>query len=476
MSIGHKPALEPTILVIFGITGDLSKRYLLPSLYHLIKEDLLHEETEIIGVTRGNMQLDELLSTVELCVSEVDGICDPVAIKKLYARLTLRHMDLTDPAEYDKLLQDLNALEDKRNEHMNRLYYLSVPPTVGQPIITFLGQRGLNASCQHGTASTRLLVEKPFGYDLDSARELIKTTSEQFSEEQVFRIDHYLAKETVQNILAFRFNNPIFEPLWDARHIDYIEVLANEKLGIEGRINFYEQTGALRDLIQSHLLQILALVTMDQPTELTSDLVHTNKLTLMKQFMAIPIEKVPDNTVRGQYEGYKAEVNNPESITETYAAIKLGIDTERWRGVPLIVKSGKALSEKLSEVNVVFKPTTENPHHNVLTFRIQPNEGIELSLRVKKPGFDDEIQPVEMDFDYNNAFKKDFTPSAYERVLVDAVRGDHTLFATAGEILESWRAVDSVMQVWSKTAEGLEEYKKGSTGPDTAKLYPKKSS
>ena len=471
MSTDSKPELEPTILVIFGITGDLSKRYLLPSLYHLVANGMLHEQTEIIGVTRGNMTTDELFSHVELCVNEADGICDPVAVKKLMSKLQLRHMDVTKPAEYDQLSNDLNKIEDTHGTHMNRLYYLSIPPNVAQPIVTFLGQHGLNMSCQHGAASTRLLVEKPFGYDESSAKEMIEATSQQFGEDQVFRIDHYLAKETVQNILAFRFNNPIFEPLWNAEHIDYIEVFANEKLGIEGRVNFYEQTGALKDLIQSHLLQVLALVTMEQPHELTSDAIHADKLNLMSHMKPVPANMVTAEAVRGQYEGYREEVDNQDSNTETYAAIRIYIDNERWKDVPMIIKTGKALQEKLSEVNVVFKPTTDNPHHNVLTFRIQPNEGIELSLRIKKPGFDDEIQPVEMEFDYKSAFKKDFTPTAYERVLVDAVRGDHTLFATAGEILESWRVVQPVMHEWSKDGNDLHIYEQGSMGPETKHLY-----
>lgn len=472
MSQSHKPALEPTILVIFGITGDLSKRYLLPSLYHLVKNNLLHEQTEIIGVTRGDMTLDELLMGVDLGTHPGDTVSDPAAVKKVHDRLSLRHMDVTQPAEYDKLLDELNKIEDKHGVHMNRLYYLSIPPAHAQPIITFLGEHGFNASCQHGAANTRLLVEKPFGYDETSAKELIQATSKQFGEDQVFRIDHYLAKETVQNILAFRFNNPIFEPLWDAEHIDYIEVLAHEKLDIEGRVNFYEQTGALRDLIQSHLLQVLALIAMEQPAELTSELIHKDKEQLMKQMVAVAADKVAVQAVRGQYEGYKQQVNNQNSHTETYAAVRICIDNKRWKEVPMIVKTGKALADRLSEVNVVFKPTDDSPHHNILTFRIQPNEAIELSLRVKKPGLDDEIQPVEMDFDYKSAFKGGYTPTAYERVLVDAVRGDHTLFATAGEILESWRVVQPVMREWSKSGASLVVYTPGSAGPDTSKLYP----
>ncbi|CAN5418893.1 glucose-6-phosphate dehydrogenase [soil metagenome] len=474
MNSERKPALEPAILVIFGITGDLSKRYLLPSIYHLVKNDMLHEQTEIIGVTRGSMTLDDLLSHIELCVSEVDGICDPAAVNKLKSRLQLRHMDVTDGKEYVKLLDDLNSIEDSHGVHMNRLYYLSIPPKFAAPIITFMGEYGLNGSCHHGEAESRLLLEKPFGYDFSSAKALVNETDKQFREEQVFRIDHYLAKETVQNILAFRFNNPIFEPLWNSKNIDYIEVLANEKLGIEGRVNFYEQTGALRDLIQSHLLQILALITMEQPDKLTSELIHKDKLTLMKQMLAIPEGKIEQDVIRGQYEGYKTEVDNPSTTTETFTALRLFIDSKRWNKVPMIVKTGKALVEKLSEVNVVFKPTDESPHHNVLTFRIQPNEGIELSLRVKKPGFEDEIQPVEMNFDYKTAFAKDFTPTAYERVLVDAVRGDRTLFATAGEIMESWRVLQPIIDNWTNNTDGIITYEQRSAGPDVSALYPDK--
>lgn len=464
--------IQPTILVIFGITGDLSKRYLLPALYHLVEQDRLHEQTEIIGVTRGTLSIEELLSTVELCVNAVDGICDPVAIRKLRKRLQLRHMDMTNPADYDDLLNDLNALEDTHGVHMNRLYYLSIPPMTAQPIITFLGEHGLNASCQHGAASTRLLVEKPFGYDLQSARELIETTSKQFGEDQVFRIDHYLAKETVQNILTFRFNNPIFEPLWNAKYIDYIEVLANEKLSIEGRANFYEQTGALRDIVQSHLLQILALVTMEQPAELSSEKIHINKQILMEQMQAVPADKTAERAVRAQYKGYRSEVKNPDSTTETYLALKMFIENERWQDTPMIVKTGKALTERLSEVNIVFKPTSRTPHHNVLTFRIQPNESLELELRVKKPGFEYVVQPVEMEFKYKTAFADTSTPTAYERVLVDAIRGDHTLFATADEIIESWRVVQPLLNEWSKVPDGLETYEQGSEGPDITSLYP----
>ncbi len=472
MSQQKVTALDPAILIIFGITGDLSRRYLLPALYHLVKQNLLNSSTEIIGVTRGNMTLHELLQTVEQCVNAADGKCDPTALKKLQKMLSLRRMDVTDPKEYDNLLDHLNSVEDEAGVHLDRLYYLSVPPQSTQQIITLMGEHQLNVSCQHGVAETRLLAEKPFGFDLESARELIKETDKQFTEEQIFRIDHYLAKETVQNILAFRFNNPIFEPLWSHKHIDYIEVLANEKLGIEGRVNFYEQTGAVRDLIQSHLLQVLALVTMEQPHKLASDDIHRNKLKLLEQIAAVPKNKIDENAIRGQYETYRKEVGSPLSTTETFAVIRLFIENERWRDTPMIVKTGKGLHERLSEVNIVFKPTEESPHHNVLSFRIQPDEGIELGLRVKKPGFDNVMEHVEMDFSYHRTFLAEKQPTAYERVLVDAIKGNHTLFATSGEIIESWRVVQPVMDAWAGNDSGMIVYKNGSAGPKIEELYP----
>lgn len=464
--------MKPTILVIFGITGDLSKRYLLPSLYHLVQQNLIDQNTEVIGITRGGTKEDEILATVEECITKIDGSCDQAVMDKLRQHISVRHMDVTLPEAFDQLRTDLDSLEASKNMHMNRLFYLSIPPTVAMPIITMLGDHGLNQGCMHDPQSSRILLEKPFGFNYDSAVEQIGQTAKYFTEEQVFRIDHYLAKETVQNILAFRFSNPIFTPLWNAHYVDYIEVLANESLGIEGRVNFYEQTGALRDLMQSHLLQILALVTMEQPYALTSEKIHDNKLQLMKAMAPLHKNELAATAVRGQYEGYKTEVANEASAVETYVAIKMFIETERWLGVPMIVRTGKALTEKRSEVNVVFKRTPNVPHHNVLTFRLQPNESLALSLRVKRPGFDDMIDPVEMEFKYNKAFEGTFTPTAYERVFVDALRGDHTLFATAQEILESWRVVQPLMDAWAQSAGDLQVYQKGSLGPDIRSLFP----
>ncbi len=463
--------LEPTILIIFGVTGDLAKRKLLPALYRLVKDNLLHEFTEVIGVTRSEVSREDFFANIELCINEVDGVCDMKAVQILKSKFHLRQMDVVSGEAYDELLKDLNVIEDRYGMCMNRLYYLSVPPNVSEPIITFLGMHGLNKSCKHNEADTRLLTEKPFGYDLVSAQELMGTINQHFKEAQVFRIDHYLAKETVQNILTFRFNNPIFQPLWNSKFINYIEVVAEEKIGIEGRVKFYEQTGALRDLIQNHLLQILALVTMEQPLRFTSREIHARKRDLLELTESITPYEVVTRTVRGQYATYRQEVSNNDSYAETFAAVRLTINNQRWKNVSFIIRTGKSLKEKTSKVRVVFKPTKAAPHHNVLTFRLQPNEGIELSLRVKKPSFANEIQPAEMDFSYKRSFDDGGHPDAYERVLVDAVKGDHTLFATSQEILHSWRIIQPVLDEWAKNDTGLKIYKNGSTGPKLPNLW-----
>jgi glucose-6-phosphate 1-dehydrogenase len=461
-SAKHGPKLEPAIIVIIGITGDLSRRYLLPSLYHLIKDGLLDDKTEIVGITRGTLTAEELLDEVTLCGKDKDNVCDPQALKTMHARTTMIQMDLTSSADYASLHKKLDAIEESNGVCMNRLYYLSIPPQVYMPVIRLLGEQGLNTSCQHGRAMTRLLVEKPFGFNLKSAEELIAETGEVFGEEQVYRIDHYLAKETVQNILTFRFQNPIFEALWSQQYIAGISISANEKIDIEGRVAFYEPLGALRDFIQSHLLQVLAIVTMDKPDVFDSEHIHMSKQAVMDQIQPVPADKVSERVIRGQYVGYREEVNNAESVTETYAAVTVYIDSPRWQGVPIRLSTGKALAERKTEVRVSFHGATGEAN-NHLRFRIQPNEGIELDLLTKKPGFNDELQTTAMDFSYKHDFENHGHPDAYERVLVDAVRGDHTLFATSEEVLASWRVLQPVVNEWAKRSDDIVFYKPGTT-------------
>lgn len=461
--------LEPSTLVIFGITGDLAHRKLLPALYYLSAQGLLPEQLHIIGITRRGITIPDLLERVKSAVEETGKKVDHAGLTRLGERIEIIKMDLLQPDEYVRLNNRLNAIEDDAGMCLNRLFYLAIPAQNFEPVIDNLGKGKLNKACKHGSGA-RLLIEKPFGYDLASAKELINSLSKHFSEEQIYRIDHYLAKETAQNILTFRFQNPIFKRIWDNRSIKGITITAAESIDIEGRVAFYEQTGALRDLIQSHLLQLLALTTMDEPSSLTANAIHRRKLALLQDVMPIAPNKVSTQTVRGQYEGYREEVNNPQSNTETFAAIKLKIDSERWRGVPILLQTGKALTKKVVEITLLISTTDHLTKENVLTIRIQPDEGISLRLFAKKPGFTEEVEPVEMDFDYDVSFAGlPAQPDAYERVLMDAFRGDKTLFATSDEVLASWRILENVIHEWEKDDEGLHIYKRGTDGPSIIK-------
>lgn len=455
------PQLEPSIIVIFGVTGDLSKRYLLPALYKLFKNDLLHEKTIVVGLTRQSLTADELFSGLEL--SGEEAAADAAVVQAMRLQTELVQFDPNQPTDYPRLLQHLNDLEERAGVCMNRLYYLSIPPAVFTDVVHQLGEAGLNGSCQHGNAKTRLLVEKPFGHDLESAQQLIQQTDAVFTEEQVYRIDHYLAKETVQNILSFRLHNPIFTDVWSARYIQSIAVTAHEKIGIAGRVNFYEGLGALRDLVQSHLLQLVAITTMDLPSKLDGEHVHRARQMLLES--VAPAD--PWLAHRAQYDTYREEVSNPTSITETFAQLTVQIETERWEGMPVTITTGKALEEKRTDIVMTFSnPHDESNATNTLTFRLQPDEGIHLQLRVKRPGYAQELQDAVMDFSYDNTFGSDSSqPGAYERVLVDAIRGDRTLFATSDEVLASWRIIQPLIDAWRDNDDGLQSYKSGTSGP-----------
>jgi len=373
-----------------------------------------------------------------------------------------------DPGAYRQLLERVQTLEAETGELGSRLYYLSIPSQAFTPIIRLLGETGHNAPLANSQELPRLLIEKPFGYDLASARELVGVLGEHFSEGQVYRIDHYVAKETVQNILTFRFKNPLFESIWNNMHIDHVGVVAHEKIDIEGRADFYEQTGALRDFIQNHLLQLLSIVTMARPRSFTSEEIHQQKLTLLEAIKPVAPDDVPQMTVRGQYEGYRDEVGNPDSTIETFAQVNLWIDNSQWAGVPVRLESGKALQEKLTEISVCFRQPDDAPDdENKLVFRIQPKEGITLHLQIKQPGIQNITNGADMEFDYARSFNQR-PAEAYERVIVDAIRGDQTLFATSAEVIRSWEIVEHVLEQWSRSDAGLISYAKGSTGPTAA--------
>jgi glucose-6-phosphate 1-dehydrogenase len=454
---------QPLVLVIFGITGDLAQRKLLPALYQLAKAQELPEQLQIVGVSRRDVTKDDVFKQLSTFVGEQDY--DQDIERHLREHTEMRQMDLLNRADYESLLVHLQQIEDTIGEDGSRLYYLSIPSQAFTPIIKLLGETGHNAPLPGGKDAPRLLIEKPFGYDLASARELIGVLEQHFGEGQVYRIDHYVAKETVQNILTFRFHNPLFESIWNNHHIDHIAVVAHEKLDIEGRANFYEQTGALRDLIQSHLLQLLAITTMARPVQLESTDIHEAKLKLLESVQPIAPNQVSQQALRGQYEGYREEVGNPDSLTETFARVKLWIDNEQWTGVPVTLESGKALSEKLTEISVCFRqPDDAQDEQNKLVFRIQPQEGITLHLQAKQPGIKNITDSVDMDFDYAKSFNQR-PAEAYERVIVDAIRGDQTLFASSAEVIRSWEIVENVLEQWSHAADGLRSYAKGSSGP-----------
>ncbi|MEO6761299.1 MAG: glucose-6-phosphate dehydrogenase [Candidatus Saccharimonadales bacterium] len=453
------------IILIFGITGDLAQRKLLPTLYNLEQTGELPENTRIIGISRHEVSVEDVYAKLK---DKIGDSYSPAIARLLHSRTEMRQMDLLDPREYQDLLKYLDEL-DSANDPALRLYYLSIPPSASTPIIRLLGQTGHNISKRCGRQGVRLMAEKPFGYDLQSAKELIEVLEEHFEESQMYRIDHYVAKETVQNILTFRFKNPLFDSVWNNKHIDHITVLAYEKIGVEGRANFYEQTGALRDLIQSHLLQLLTFTTMEEPNKMECQNIHDTKLALLRDIRPIAADQVANSAVRGQYDGYREEVDRPSSNIETYAQVKLEIDNDTWRGVPIVLETGKALSEKTTEITVCFKqPHGEGHPHNRLVFRIQPDEGITLLLQVKRPGIDDTSEQVKMKFDYDTTFSKLRSPTGYERVMVEALRGDQTLFSSADEVLASWAVIQHVIEEWSKGNSGLLIYKKGSTGPEVS--------
>jgi glucose-6-phosphate 1-dehydrogenase len=461
MSISTAPSpLASGLLVIFGVTGDLSRRYLLPALMSLAAQDLLPEHFEIIGASRRHVVVDELLAGVK-SEAEQRGQTLPIeGLERIKSVLRIVTMDPTLAADYANLKTTLDHIEDERGVCLNRLFYLSVPPHTYGPIVDLLAGSGLNSGCQHGSADSRIMVEKPFGYDLESAQDLIYRLHAGFAETQIFRIDHYLAKETAQNILTFRFANPIFQAVWNADYITGLTITASETIGIEDRAVFYESTGALRDFVQNHLLQLLALTAMEEPAQLDSKHIHAEKLKLLQAITPVAPNRVAAEATRGQYQGYRDEVGNRKSNTETFARLQLHIANSRWHNVPITLQTGKCLDQRFTEISITFADR-EGHEPNTLCFRIQPNEGIAIDLRAKKPGLDNAAEEVEMAFNYKDYFGAGAGPSAYERVLSDGIRGDQTLFTSSDEVLTSWRIVDAVVKAWGKSGEGLKFYAPG---------------
>lgn len=451
---------NPLIIVIFGITGDLAERKLLPAIHFLKSHDSLPEKFRIVGISRQDVPVSDVYASL---LASGD---DPIAASALMAQTEMLQLDIDNEADYRRLYDRLQELSRDMGPGVSRMYYLSIPAQAFEPVVSHLGATGHNEPFADDIFRPRLLVEKPFGHDTASAQHLIDVACEHFGEQQTFRIDHYLARETAQNILTFRFKNPLFESIWNDKHIESIRVFVHETLGIENRAYFYEHTGALRDIIQSHLLQVLALVTMEKPAHMESADIHRAKLRLFDSIRAIETDEVATHTQRGQYDGYRAEVDNAHSVVETFARLSLTIDNAQWRKTAVTLETGKGLDEKLTEVVVQFRADEDmGGEANALIFRLQPREGITLLLQAKQPGIHNDMETVEMDFDYARSFMNR-SIEAYARVIVDAIRDDQSLFASSAEVMSSWRIIENVIQAWSKNDHGLAIYPVGTAARD----------
>lgn len=419
-----------TTLVIFGITGDLSRRKLLPALANIIESDKV-DELAIIGVSRRPVEQFEVLGDRHA---------------QLSGTTALFQMDLDNSDDYVRLREHIGAGEDEQV-----LFYLSVPPESANGIIENLGIAGLNGP-HH-----KLLLEKPFGRDLASAKAMIAHTADYFKESQIYRIDHYLAKEMAQNIVTFRARNAIFSYLWSNKYIERIEVIALESLTIEGRAAFYEQTGALRDIVQGHLLQLLALTLAPLPENLDWDTLPARRLAALEALA--PVD--PSKTVRAQYEGYKEEVGNPDSTVETFVSLELRSNDPTWQDVPFALTTGKALNRKKTEVRVHFRKQNDT-QSNYLLFKIQPDEGITIDLVTKQPGYDREVEHQKLSYMYP---ADERLPDAYEQVLVDAMADHKSLFASSGEVVRAWEIVAPLQEAW-QAPQGIGTYSVGSAARD----------
>jgi glucose-6-phosphate 1-dehydrogenase len=483
---------EPATMVIFGASGDLARRKLLPALYSLTRDRLLPARFAVLGFARHPQDDDSFREEMRRGCDEfarrrpVDAALWGAFAKNLF----YQQGAYDDPASFQRLKTRLEEIERSLGLPGNRVFYLSTPPSAFAPVIRSLGQAQLAPQPAPGKPFARVIIEKPFGVDLETARALNRQVHEILDERQIYRIDHYLGKETVQNLIVFRFANGIFEPLWNNRFVDHVQITGSETVGVEGRGGYFEQAGSLRDMVQNHLLQVLSLMAMEPPVAFEADGVRDEKLKVLKALRHIPESDFERQVVRAQYAagsiagravpGYRNEPGvNPTSTTETFVALKLYIDSWRWAGVPFYLRSGKRLPKRVTEIAIHFK---EAPHllfgrrahmirPNVLSIRIQPDEGITLNFGSKLPGPALEIAPVSMEFRYGTSFGME-PPEAYERLLLDCLLGDGTLFTRGDEVEASWRWISRIHQHWAaEIAAGkttLPAYAAGSWGPEEA--------
>jgi glucose-6-phosphate 1-dehydrogenase len=471
-------APDPCILVIFGASGDLTQRKLFPALYSLAYRRLLPEQFAVVGVARSEETDEEFKERMKEAVQEHsrDEFREDVW-ERLAEGMRYLAMDFADEHGGDQLAQTLTGLDEERGTCGNRVYYLATPPSVFPIVAKAVGKR------RNTKGWTRLIIEKPFGHDLASARELNKVVENYFDESEVFRIDHYLGKETVQNMLVLRFANGIFEPIWNRQFVDHIQITVAESMGIEGRAAYYEQAGAIRDIFQNHLLQLLAITAMEPPIDFTADSVRNEKVKVLRALHT----PGPKSVVRGQYgrgfvegqevPGYREEEGvAPQSMTETYVAAKLYVDNWRWADTPFYVRMGKRLPRRETTIAIQFKRAphppfeelaTEGLRPNVLIVHVQPDEGVSLAIGVKVPGLGMTIRTVHMDFLYGGAFRTGL-PEAYERLILDAMLGDATLFTRIDEVEEQWSLVDAIIAAWARDRPAFPNYPAGTWGPPSA--------
>jgi glucose-6-phosphate 1-dehydrogenase len=475
--------VHPTTLVIFGASGDLAKRKLLPAIYNLAHEGALPERFNLIGCARSEWSDDESRAVARDSITKFSRRPpDDTVLEKLLAQARYVSGTFDQDQVYSQISDIAAEMDEEAGLAFNRIFYLSTAPDFFEVIAGKLGETGLN---KHEDSEVRIVVEKPFGHDLASALHLNDALLSVFEERQIYRIDHYLGKETVQNTLVLRFANGIYEPIWSRSFVDHVQITAAEEVGLEGRAGYYDHAGALRDLIQNHLLQLLMLTAMESPVSFSADDIRDEKVKVLHSIKAPTVDDVPDMAVRAQYSagvvggkdvpGYLEEDGVADgSTTETFAAIRLKIDNWRWAGVPFYIRTGKALARKVSEIVITLKPVPHlalqqegslGVHPNQLILTVQPNEGISMTLMAKIPGARMRVRPVNMEFLYGTSFMSQ-SPEAYERLILDTMRGDATLFARNDEVEAAWRICDPILEAWSKDSDRLPQYPAGSSGPD----------
>ena len=465
--------MSPFVFVIFGATGDLAQHKLLPALFSLYKDGQLGKKFYIVGFARREFS-DEAYA--HMLGDELELHKDE-AWKEFAQNIYYQQGYFDQVQGYEHLIEKLNGFDKEIGACITRVFYLATPPDNYEMILQHLDATKLSEGCGQGSEKwTRLAIEKPFGKDLNTARELDRKLSEVFEEKQIYRVDHYLGKETVQNMLAFRFANSIFEPVWNNRHIDNVQITFAEKKGIGTRGKFFDGVGMLRDVAQNHLLQLFAAVAMDQPKSFTKESVRDERAKAIKAIRPLTREDVSKNIVRGQYSGYMQEKDvSTDSRTETFAAMKLFVDNERFSEVPFYLRAGKEMERDLVEIKIVFKQTCHILFKeygcpelgNVLTIRIQPDEGITLRVMAKNPGTKLALQAVDMDFSYHQTFGHHGV-DAYEKIMLDILKGDQILFNRSDELDYSWTLISQILEGWADDKQSIAEYEKGSWGPQEA--------